>query len=224
MVPSQTPPDRKKPIQLQDDFSGTPLSTLSRLGLGIYEKIRGLQDLLRSCPICGGSNCAIRHGLYLRRVVDDLGQLLEKFPVPRFLCQRRGVKEGCAAPGALTFSVLPSQVVPRRRLCLSRMVWLLNLWLVCGQPVSQVLEAFCSWVVHDWWLDAVDLRRLRRLFSQIYFRLQAQPVSGVSLASGLSGTEESARAVVQALQKARGGACGVVLGFHRHHGPALLFA
>ena len=124
-------------------------------------------------------------------MVDDLGHLLEKFPVPRFLCQRRGVKAGCAEPSALTFSVLPAQVVPRRRLCLAGMMRLLHQWLVCSQPLSQVLEAFSSWVDHDWWLDEVGVRRLRGIFFQVYLRLQCQPVAGVPLACGLSEVEES---------------------------------
>ena len=62
-----------------------------------------IPDYRSRCPLCGGKECAVRHGLYFRKVVGRDGELWERFPVPRFLCRRRGPGK----PTAVTFSVLP---------------------------------------------------------------------------------------------------------------------
>jgi hypothetical protein len=103
-------------MQIQDAFGGLTLAELGSLGLGIYLKI---PDYKEACPLCGGAGCAVRHGLYYRLVVDLEGLVIERFPIPRFRCRRRGK--------AATFSVLPSALVPRRRFSLPLMFLILDL-------------------------------------------------------------------------------------------------
>jgi hypothetical protein len=103
-------------MQVQDAFGGLTLAELGSLGLGIYLKI---PDFKSACPLCGGVGCAVRHGLYYRRVIDLEGLVIERFPIPRFRCRRCGK--------AATFSVLPSALVPRRRFSLPLMLLILDL-------------------------------------------------------------------------------------------------
>ena len=94
------------------------MSSLSSLGLGLYELLPDYRD---RCPLCRGSNCAVRNGLYFRCLVDVEGQTYQRFPVARFRCRRRGPDQA----RDVTFSVLPAGVVARRRFSLglmSRMV------------------------------------------------------------------------------------------------------
>ena len=103
-------------MQIQDAFGGLTLAELGSLRLGIYLKI---SDYKAACPLCGGAGCVVRHGLYYRLVVDLEGLVIERFPIPRFRCRCRGK--------AVTFSVLPSALVPRRRFSLSLMLLILDL-------------------------------------------------------------------------------------------------
>jgi hypothetical protein len=73
----------------------------------------------------------VRHGLYFRQAVDEGGAVYGRFPVPRFLCRRKGPHQ----PQGRTFSVLPSALVPRRRFSLPLMLWLLSLVLEGGKTV-----------------------------------------------------------------------------------------
>jgi hypothetical protein len=107
-------------MQIQDAFGDLTLTELGRLGLRIYLKVSDFKD---GCPLCGGAGCAVRHGLYYRRVVDLEGSVIERFPIPRFRCRHRGRHRGKGA----TFSVLPSALVPRRRFSLPLMLLILDL-------------------------------------------------------------------------------------------------
>jgi hypothetical protein len=115
-------------MQIQDAFGGLTLAELGPLGLNIYLKI---PDFKRACPLCGGADCAVRHGLYYRLVVDLEGLVIERFPIPRFRCRRPGK--------AVTFSVLPSALVPRRRFSLPLMRLILDL-IRQRLSISKVLD------------------------------------------------------------------------------------
>jgi hypothetical protein len=103
-------------MQIQDAFGHLTLTELGSLGLGIYLKI---PDFKKACPLCGSAGCAVRNGLYYRRVIDLEGLVIERFPIPRFRCRCRGKRA--------TFSVLPSALVPRRRFSLPLMLLILDL-------------------------------------------------------------------------------------------------
>ncbi len=210
-------PGRGVTLQLQDDYSGVPLSTVARRRRDIYGLIPDFRD---KCPLCGGKDCAVRHGLYFRGVVDRDGQVYEDFPVPRFRCRRRGPRR----PEAVTFSVLPAQLVPRRRLSLPLMLWLVSLLGAAQRSVEQVLDALASATAaapEPLVLDAVALYRILTLFSQAYARLQSFPVPGLTLAAPRVGGRSQAQTVAEALSRAS--PSEAVLSFHRLYFPNLLF-
>lgn len=124
-------------MQITAAFGGMPLAELARLGLRIYLQVPDFRD---RCPLCAGAGCSVRHGLYLRRVVDDDGSVIERFPIPRFRCRRRG---RCPPLRWRTFSLLPAALVPRRRFSLSLMLFILNL-LRDGASVPQVLDQLAA--------------------------------------------------------------------------------
>lgn len=205
-------------LQVQDDFSGTPLSTLAGLGLAIYALI---SDFLGRCPVCDGRNCPVRHGLYYRQVQDSDGSLYEAFPIPRFRCRRRGPR----TPEAVTFSVLPAQLVSRRRCSLPLMLWILELFLVADQSMDTVLDRLAERFAgssRPWFPDPLVVYRLVHLFSQVYARLRSFPVAEMGLEPGLSGLRAPACCVVRGLT-GPAGASPVVLAFHRRYFPNLLF-
>ena len=69
-------PPATNQLQLQGDFNGAPLSRLATLGLKVYEWV---PDFRRRCPLCAGAGCAVRQGLYFRRVVDGEGAVYERY-------------------------------------------------------------------------------------------------------------------------------------------------
>lgn len=189
------------------------------MGLGVYELIPGFQE---RCPLCEGSGCAVRHGLYFRQAADVSGAVHESFPVPRFLCRRKGPRR----PQPRTFSVLPAALVPRRRFSLPLMLWLLGLVLEGGRSVRQALDRLaeeCRQAGEPLCPDEAAVYRLIELFSGAYGRLQSFPVPGVQAGSGIRGKRPQARALRRLLsQPCRGSPDGPLLGFHRQNFPNLL--
>jgi hypothetical protein len=59
--------------------------------------------------LCGAPDCARFIGFYYRGVVDEKGRYYKDFPVPRFLCHRKG---GIPVVGHRTFSLLHYQLIP----------------------------------------------------------------------------------------------------------------
>lgn len=79
-----------------------------------------LPSYRRRCLICGGADCARLLGYYERRVVaPELGLDVPDFRVYRYECQRKGSR---LVSTHRTFSLLPIQLVPYRRLSLAFMV------------------------------------------------------------------------------------------------------
>jgi hypothetical protein len=86
-----------------------------------------IPDFSEECPICGGEDCAVYWGFYTRQVIEPMGGLsVDDFPVMRFRCYRRG---GTPRVSDVTFSLLPLDLVPFRRLSLKFMVAAVLLWL-----------------------------------------------------------------------------------------------
>jgi hypothetical protein len=197
------------------------LSSLSRLGLGLYELLPDYRDC---CPVCSGRDCAVRHGLYYRGLVDVDGQVYERFPVVRFRCLRRGPKQA----RDVTFSVLPAAVVPRRRLSLELMQWLVGRVTEGGRAISRVLDEAARLGGDSrppLLLEEVTIQRLLVLFAALYGRLLSFPVPGVPLGSGLETVREQARAAARVLAshvRCRGSPDGLVMAFHRTYFPFLL--
>lgn len=193
------------------------MSTAAQQRLGVYELIPDYQD---ECPVCAGAGCAVRHGLYFRQVVDCQGQIYEAFPVPRFRCRRRGPRRA----EAVTFSVLPAELVPRRRFSLPLMVWLVKGLSVAQRSVEQLLDALAAAsqaAPEPLAPDAVVIYRILTLFSGVYWRWQTFPVPGVTLKARGEDGRSRADAVAEALSRASPPT--VVVSFHRRYFPNLLF-
>lgn len=70
----------------------------------------------KPCEICGAMGCAGYHGFYTRAVIDpSTGFSVSDFPVMRFLCHGVGEER---RSGDRTFSLLPVELVPFRKLSL----------------------------------------------------------------------------------------------------------
>ncbi len=89
-------------------------------------------DFSLQCPICGASDCACYHGYYTRAALCPItGFYAVDFPVMRFKCKSSVNKTG---RNHVTFSLLPVQLVPYRRLALEFM--LLAIWLRLSNGLS----------------------------------------------------------------------------------------
>lgn len=213
-------PARDK-LQIQDDFQSTSLSSLNSLGLKLYDLLPDFRDC---CPVCQGAVCAVRHGLYFRRVVDLEGRLYEAFGVPRFLCRHRGPVKS----RHVTFSVLPSELVARRRFSLALMKWIVQLVGEARRTLSQVLDQLAAEDLggHDALvIDELAVQRILLLFSGVYARLQSFPLDNLSVTEGLQTIRSQAFEVAKVVSPAepRGSPTSLVLDFHRHYFPYLLF-
>ena len=174
--------------------------------------------------MCRGAGCAVRHGLYFRQVVDLIGQFYEAFGVPRFLCRKRGPLKS----RHVTFSVLPSELVARRRFSLALMTWIVQLVGEARRTLSQVLDKVAASELgnHDALLvEELAVRRILLLFSGVYARLQSFPLADLSFKEGLQTIRSQAFEVAQtvSLAESRGPPSCLVLDFHRHYFPYLLF-
>lgn len=141
-------------MQIQASFGGTDLRALADLGLDVYRLIPTFRSI---CPACGAADCAVRHGLYYRRVVDVDGRRIDRLPVPRFRCR-------ASAFGSRTFSVLPSGVLPRR--LLSRGLRLRIVELIAGGLTREdVLDLLASGDVRGNGALSLDEKHLQRVLA-----------------------------------------------------------
>ncbi len=190
------------------------------MGLGLYELLPDYRD---RCPLCRGSDCAVRHGLYFRRLVDVDGRTYERFPVARFRCRRRGPDQ----PRDVTFSVLPAQVVPRRRFSLGLMSWMVEVVVNGKRGLRQALDevaAAGSRGEEALLLEELTLYHILLLFAGVYARLLSFPVAQVELPGAVQGVRRQAQQTAALLAaQPRGSPPELVIGFHRRYFPHLLF-
>ena len=91
-----------------------------------------LPDFSDKCLICGGINCARYHGYYTRTAICPLtGFSVSNFPILRYFCHDKGNAGTC---DHITFSLLPDQLVPFRKLSLTFMV--IAVWIRVGRHLS----------------------------------------------------------------------------------------
>jgi hypothetical protein len=91
-----------------------------------------IPDFSDKCLICGVADCATYHGNYERRAIcPQTGFDVPDLPVPRFLCNDKGMRKNCEH---VTFSLLPLVLVPYRQLTLKFMI--LALWLRLSNKLS----------------------------------------------------------------------------------------
>lgn len=201
-------------IQIQEDFDATPIPVLASLGLAIYALI---PDYRNRCPLCLGRGCAVRHGLYYRRVVDH-GQVFDRFPIPRFKCRRKGPIKS----PSVTFSILPAELISNHGISLPLATRLLALFLR-KDSMADTLDAFAessSASPDQWFPEPATIYRLVRLGLRAESRLRAG-----QLTRGPTEPTDR-RAQTQALLGHLGWpgrAAPCVLHFHRQHFPRLLF-
>ena len=166
----------------------------------------------------------MRLGLYYRRVVDAVGHVYEAFGVPRFLCNRRGPKRS----RQVTFSVLPSLLVPRRRFSLKLLTTIV---LLVGEGARTLFEGLDKLAVMDQgghdalMVESLMLTRSRALFSAVYARLWSFPIDGFRLEAGLKTVSSQAVEVARQLEASepRGSPSSRVLEYHHRYFPHLLF-
>jgi hypothetical protein len=203
-------------IQIQEDFAGSSLFVLAGLGLQVYSLIPDYRD---RCPLCLGRDCAVRHGLYFRRVIDREGRIHDAFPIPRFKCRRKGPAE----PQSSTFSVLPAELISRRGASLPLVVRILSLFLSEGS-MTRTLDALAE--TNDtpsstWFPEPATLYRLVRLAGCAEARLRLGPAIREP-PSPITDLRSRVRRLLHHLgPPAR--AAPSVLGFHQRHFPHLLF-
>jgi hypothetical protein len=187
------------------------------MALGLYALIPSYRD---RCPLCGGSGCAVRHGLYFRRVADRDGTVYESFPIPRFRCRRRGPGK----PEDVTFSVLPALLAPRRRWSVALMLWVVEQAAMLRRSISQVQTALAE-LPSEVVVDEVAVYRVLHLFAALWSRLVSFPVQAAPVKSPVEGLRwQAAEAGRALLDGARGSPAGIVLQFHETYHPNLLFA
>lgn len=75
----------------------------------ISEIIDVVESFHSCCPLCGGFDCARFLGYYYRQIIDEKGRYYRYFPVPRFVCRRKGKY---AKVNHKTFSLLHYHLVP----------------------------------------------------------------------------------------------------------------
>ena len=207
-------------IQIQEDFQGSSLAQIARLGLDVYALIPDYRD---RCPLCSGKGCAVRHGLYRRRVVDRRGCVFEDFPIPRFKCRGKGPVRS----RAITFSVLPAELLPRRKVSLPLVASILSVLARLGS-VTRSLDRLVE--VDEisptaWLPEPVGIYRLVKLAGQAEIRLRSGPwrPPPSEIESSLADDRALALGLFRRL-RAPARAAPLALEFHRLHFPRLLFA
>jgi len=155
-------------------------------------------------------------GVYRRSVLTIvLGAIvLLSIPVPRFRCRKRGPRK----PSSATFSVLPAQVLPRRRCSLSLFLQVLR-W---RRKSSR--EALEELFVRGIFVEGRELRRVSVLANQICDRLRSFPVEGYDLGESAGHKRIERLLRVMAERRADGERdppAGLVLAWQKQYGQLL---
>ncbi len=101
--------------------------------------------------------------------MDEEGRTYQRFPVARFRCRRRGPDQ----PRDVTFSVLPAQVVPRRRFSLGLMSWMVEVVVNGKRTMRQALDEVAtagSQGEEAVLLEELTLHRMLLLLAAVYGR------------------------------------------------------
>lgn len=101
----------------------------------ISELIDVVDSFDTSCPLCGEADCARFLGYYYRQVIDEKGRYYEDFPVPRFVCRRKGKH---AMVNHKTFSLLHYHLVPYSAYSLPFVVKVLRSRHIDGMTVEGI--------------------------------------------------------------------------------------
>jgi hypothetical protein len=72
------------------------------------QKTYNFPNFSDQCSLCGGKNCAVRIGFYIRKKLVICLETYYHVPIPRWLCQKKGPLK----PKHRTFSLLPSALIP----------------------------------------------------------------------------------------------------------------
>jgi hypothetical protein len=91
---------------------------------------------MESCPLCGGAQCPRYLGVYYRSVVDEGGTYYKKYPIARFLCRKKGKKRS----KHVTFSLMPSGLIPYVKYSLVFVVKAMNLIHMEKKTIKEVLD------------------------------------------------------------------------------------
>jgi hypothetical protein len=119
-------------VNLQIKFAITLSDYFEKISSGNFDFLPSFDDC---CPICHAKNCAVRIGFYFRIAVDfETGLIIEALPIVRFLCKRKGkprIKDR-------TFSLLPSVLIPYRRLSIKSLMIIVREKLAAMQRVIEI--------------------------------------------------------------------------------------
>jgi hypothetical protein len=110
-----------------------------------YKKVKGKNydllwildlpiDFSDCCPICDGVDCARFIEYYVRKVTDENGTFYKRFPIARYICQRKGKKKIFKHK---TFSLLPYQLVPYSQYSIPFIIKCLTLRCIEGLSISK---------------------------------------------------------------------------------------
>lgn len=72
------------------------------------QKTYQFPDFSAQCPLCGGKNCAVRIGFYIRKRLVFYLRTYSDVPILRWLCRQKGPLKAKHR----TFSLLPSALIP----------------------------------------------------------------------------------------------------------------
>jgi len=148
------------------------------MSLSSYSCLSGAEIFLligsfKICPLCGGGDCAVHLGVYSRTVVDKKMQEIQ-IQIARFLCRRKGPK----ITEERTFSVLPAEVIPRRRLSVS-LVLQIALWY--SDSLRTALDRLSA---GGHAVEAKQVYRILKFLGLVLDRLREHPLEGLDVRPG----------------------------------------
>lgn len=121
-------------------------------------------------PVVRGRGLCRAAGVYRRVVVDEEGVEVE-LVVVRFGCRGLGPRR----PLARTFSVLPADVIPRRKWSLG---WVLKVALWCSESLVAGLDSLCA---AGMVVEARQLARVLEMLGIACERLHEHPLPGLEV-------------------------------------------
>ena len=156
------------------DFIQIPIKIFTSLS-EYSKKIKAgnfpLQDFSKKCPICHGTDCAVRIGYYYRLAyeftVDGRSVISLQIPVARLLCRQKQKPKRAHR----TFSLLPDILIPYNRISIDLFMFIMQFIFDNTLTTEQKLEKIDEYSSDAGMMSEKTLMRILTIFEQTRIKL-----------------------------------------------------
>lgn len=122
-------------------------------------------DFTDKCPICHGKDCAVKHGFYLRLIIDLENKFFFFILIARYKCRRKQKPRNNLVDK--TFSLLPHLLIPYISLTIDSFMLIIANHVIKKLSAFELQEILDNYHIDEERLYNIDIRHFK-LYSNIF--------------------------------------------------------